>query len=168
MRKVWSLALLQLLNWGLENFIRQQNQNSNPVPSTCKVLDFLPLGDLRSLCLSLLLSFIIYKQGHWTLVRGFQTHFSHEALSSDGILHWILVCEFLVVVCGIYFPNQGSNQGPLHWVCGVLAVGPPGKFLWYILYSCWHLYEFFCGCYSLHKVSESHIEHKAGRLETES
>ena len=27
------------------------------------------------------------------------------------------------------FLNQGSNLGPLHWECGVLATGPPGKSL---------------------------------------
>ena len=29
--------------------------------------------------------------------------------------------------CGIQFPLQGSNPGPLHWECGVLPTGPPGK-----------------------------------------
>ena len=38
-------------------------------------------------------------------------------------LHWILVA-----VCGIQFPDQGSNPGPLHWEHRVLATGPPGKF----------------------------------------
>ena len=33
----------------------------------------------------------------------------------------------LVAACGIYFPNQGSNPGPLHWEHRVLATGPPGK-----------------------------------------
>ena len=31
------------------------------------------------------------------------------------------------MACGIYFPDQGSNLGPLHWEHGVLATGPPGK-----------------------------------------
>ena len=26
-------------------------------------------------------------------------------------------------------PDQGSNPGPLHWECGVLTTGPPGKSL---------------------------------------
>ena len=34
---------------------------------------------------------------------------------------------FLVVACEIWFPDQGSNPGPLHWERGVLATGPPGK-----------------------------------------
>ena len=35
----------------------------------------------------------------------------------------------LVAACGIQFPAQGSNTGPLHWECRVLATGPPGKSL---------------------------------------
>ena len=35
--------------------------------------------------------------------------------------------EFLVATCGIQFPAQGLNLGPLHWELGVLATGPPGK-----------------------------------------
>ena len=41
----------------------------------------------------------------------------------------IAACELLVAVCGIWFPGQGSNPGPLHWECRVLATGPPGKSL---------------------------------------
>ena len=33
----------------------------------------------------------------------------------------------LLVACGVYFPEWGSNPSPLHWQCGVLATGPPGK-----------------------------------------
>ena len=29
--------------------------------------------------------------------------------------------------CGIQFPDQALNPGPLHWERGVLATGPPGK-----------------------------------------
>ena len=28
---------------------------------------------------------------------------------------------------GILVPQQGSNPRPLHWKCGVLTTGPPGK-----------------------------------------
>ena len=28
---------------------------------------------------------------------------------------------------GVYFPDQGSNLGPLRWELGVLAPGPPEK-----------------------------------------
>ena len=31
------------------------------------------------------------------------------------------------MACGIKFPDQGSNPGPLHWEHAVLATGPPGK-----------------------------------------
>ena len=30
-------------------------------------------------------------------------------------------------LCGIQFPDQGSNLGPQHWECGVSVTGPPGK-----------------------------------------
>ena len=39
----------------------------------------------------------------------------------------VVACELLVAACGILFPDQGSNPGPLHWERGVLATGPPGK-----------------------------------------
>ena len=32
-----------------------------------------------------------------------------------------------IAACGMQFPDQGLNPGPLHWECGVLATGPPGK-----------------------------------------
>ena len=35
--------------------------------------------------------------------------------------------DSLVVACGIQFPDQGSNPGPLHWEHGILPTGPPGK-----------------------------------------
>ena len=31
----------------------------------------------------------------------------------------IWLCLGFVVVCGIEFPDQGLNPGPLHWECGV-------------------------------------------------
>ena len=39
------------------------------------------------------------------------------------------VCELLVVACRIYFPDQESNLGPLHWAQEILATGPPGNSL---------------------------------------
>ena len=43
----------------------------------------------------------------------------------------IASCELLVVMCGIYFPDQEWNPGSpaLLWVCRVLATEPPGKSL---------------------------------------
>ena len=41
----------------------------------------------------------------------------------------VAACKLLVAACGIEFPDQGSNPGPLHWEHGVLATGPPGKSL---------------------------------------
>ncbi|XDB51726.1 hypothetical protein ABFV05_005342 [Capra hircus] len=37
----------------------------------------------------------------------------------------VVACELLVVACGIWFPDQGLNLGPLNWECGVIATGPP-------------------------------------------
>ena len=50
-----------------------------------------------------------------------------QTRSSDS--HWVLVVTraLLVVSCGIWFPDQGSNLGPLHWERGLLATGPAGK-----------------------------------------
>ena len=38
-------------------------------------------------------------------------------------------CELLVAACGIKFPDQGLNPGPLHWERRVLATGLSGKSL---------------------------------------
>ncbi|XP_060145695.1 serine/threonine-protein kinase VRK3 isoform X5 [Globicephala melas] len=38
-------------------------------------------------------------------------------------------CELLVEAYGIQLPDQGSNQGPLHWEYRVLATGPTWKSL---------------------------------------
>ena len=35
--------------------------------------------------------------------------------------------RLLVEACGVLFPAQGSNPGPLHWEIRVLANGPPEK-----------------------------------------
>ena len=35
----------------------------------------------------------------------------------------------LIATCGIYFPNQGLNPGPLYWEYGVLVTGLPRKSL---------------------------------------
>ena len=47
----------------------------------------------------------------------------------------VAACRHLVAACGIQFPDQGSKPGPLHWECGVLAPGPPGKSLWWESYD---------------------------------
>ena len=48
------------------------------------------------------------------------------------IFLFIWQCQVLVIACGIYFPDQGSNPGPLHWEHGALAVRPPGQSLHYL------------------------------------
>ena len=42
-------------------------------------------------------------------------------------------CKPLVVACGISFPDQGANPGPLHRECRVLATRSPGKPLHLVL-----------------------------------
>ena len=39
----------------------------------------------------------------------------------------VAACELLVATCGIYFPDQESNPGFVHWECWVLATGPLGN-----------------------------------------
>ena len=39
----------------------------------------------------------------------------------------VVACRLLAVACGIQFPDQGLNLGPLHWECGILATGQSGK-----------------------------------------
>ena len=48
----------------------------------------------------------------------------------------VVACKLLVAACGIRFPDQGSNPGSLHWECGVLAIGPPGKSLEWVSLLC--------------------------------
>ena len=36
-------------------------------------------------------------------------------------------CEHSAVACGIQFPDQGSNLGPLYWERGGLATGSQGS-----------------------------------------
>ena len=35
--------------------------------------------------------------------------------------------NLFIATCGIWFPHQGSNLGPLLWELEVSAIGPPGK-----------------------------------------
>ena len=42
--------------------------------------------------------------------------------------------KLLVEACAIYFPDQESNLGPLHWEYRVLTTAPPGKF-WFLFFS---------------------------------
>ena len=83
------------------------------------------------------------------------------SLFAFGFLSAVLSCMqhmgSLVVTCRIYFPNQGSNLGPLHWGFRVLATGPPGKYLsallvgWFpLFYLLDHLFVllYYSICYS--------------------
>ena len=39
----------------------------------------------------------------------------------------VMVCQLLSAACGIQFPDQGLNLGPLHWELRVPATGPPER-----------------------------------------
>ena len=39
----------------------------------------------------------------------------------------IVACKLIVAACGIKFPDQGLNSGPLYWKQGVCTTGPVGK-----------------------------------------
>ena len=53
--------------------------------------------------------------------------FFHLKLWHTGPPVFAAARRLFVVVCGIQFPDQGWNLGPLHWECHVLAAGLPGK-----------------------------------------
>ena len=60
--------------------------------------------------------------------RFFTTSVTREASVCVCVCAHIFGCAgCLVAACGIYFPDQGSNLGRLHWELQVLATGPPGK-----------------------------------------
>ena len=40
-----------------------------------------------------------------------------------------MACELPAAACGIQFPDQGSNLGPLHWESRILTTVPPVKSL---------------------------------------
>ena len=55
----------------------------------------------------------------------------HQVLvTACRIFSWGI--QLLSAECGIQFPDQGSNPGPLHWEHKVLATGPPREF-WALL-----------------------------------
>ena len=43
------------------------------------------------------------------------------------IYFFIWLPQVLFAACGIQFPDQGLNLGPLYWEHRVLATGPSGK-----------------------------------------
>ena len=47
------------------------------------------------------------------------------------MLALVVDCELLVAVCGIYFPDQGSNPRPLHWELGVVTPEPPTELIFF-------------------------------------
>ena len=77
--------------------------------------------------------FTMYQEKHWigTGSSGIFFFFKYSfdcAAAAHGIFS--LSCStqgLLGAACGIWFPDQGWNLGPLCWEHGVLAAGPPRK-----------------------------------------
>ena len=63
-------------------------------------------------------------------------HLAAVGLSCGTLAFLVEACKLLVAACGIYFLDQGSNLGPLHWELGVLATGPSGKSHKFVFYIC--------------------------------
>ena len=57
----------------------------------------------------------------WDPIDGSLPGFPVPGILQARTLEWV----------AIEFSDQGSNLGPLHWECGVLLTGPPGKSLEY-------------------------------------
>ena len=51
------------------------------------------------------------------------------------IQSWLWHAGSLLIACGIWFPDQGSNLGPLHWEHRVLVTGLPGKSMELVFYN---------------------------------
>ena len=61
----------------------------------------------------------------YVVVPGLSCSMQNLPSSLQHVGSLAVVCKLLVVACGIQFPGQGSNPGPLHWEGRVLAIGPP-------------------------------------------
>ena len=77
----------------------------------------------------------------------------------SGSLIFVVARRFFsVAACGISFPDQGSNPGPMHWQLGVLATEPPGKSLEEGSYLLLYNAEKFCGLFLLPHGCRDHRE----------
>ena len=72
--------------------------------------------------LLLLLFFGCARSELWHAVRS-----STFVTARELFFFFLVTCELLVEVCGIWFPDQESNLGPLNWELRPLTTGPPGK-----------------------------------------
>ena len=54
---------------------------------------------------------------------------------TQDIQSWLWHAGSLLIACGIWFPDQGSNLGPLHWEHRVLVTGLPGKSMELVFYN---------------------------------
>ena len=80
--------------------------------------------NLRNVCLQLTCYIFIFKN-----VVAFKNTYLFGCSGSQFQHTESLVAasDHLVLACGIQFPDQGLNPGPLHCECRVLATGPPEK-----------------------------------------
>ena len=60
-------------------------------------------------------------------INFFFLHSTFKFLNFILFIYLFRLHQLLVVACGIQFPNQGSNLGPLYWEWRVLPTGLPGK-----------------------------------------
>ena len=84
----------------------------------------------------------------------FKNCFIYLAASGlSGSMQDLLIpaCELLVAACGIQFPDQELNLGPLHWELGILATGPPGKSFLFFFKLTFIISIFLCDLISFNK-----------------
>ena len=99
-----------------------------PLQSEVFISGDLSLPLFRSLSLSLLEDSITsFSSGcwHFHIYPAYLLAFFYSFCFNIYLFIWL--CQVLVAACGILFPDQGLNLGPLHWEHGVLATGPPRK-----------------------------------------
>ena len=103
-----------------------------PQDSSCGALGmlinlFMPVSTLSVYYTFLSHAYLFYIFFLYLAVPGLScgTQDLQSSLQHVGCL--VVTCKLLAVACGIQFSDQGSNPGPLHWECRVLAAGPPGK-----------------------------------------
>ena len=70
----------------------------------------------------------LWAQAIWVAVLLLRAHYMLRFFFIlKKLFTWLLA--ILAMACGIEFPDQGWNLGPLHWECKAFATGPPGMSL---------------------------------------
>ena len=80
--------------------------------------------------------------------RQIRYHLSHLGSPTFVWWSWVLVvicaifsCGMQTFSCGMWVPDQESNQGPLHWGCRVLTTGPPPFVEFSICWGSWNRFS---------------------------